>query len=97
MGSSARAIGCRAENRANESGEGVMGEYKQPALPRILDLFSGAGGCARGYQQAGFYVVGVDHRPQPRYAGDEFIQADATLFPLDGFDAIHASPPCQDH
>lgn len=65
--------------------------------PRLLDLFAGAGGAARGYQQAGFYVVGVDIEPQPRYAGDEFHQADAMDFPLDGYDAIHASPPCQDH
>jgi DNA (cytosine-5)-methyltransferase 1 len=60
-----------------------------------LDLFCGAGGAARGYQRAGFYVVGVDVKPQPRYAGDEFIQADALTFPLTGFGAIHASPPCQ--
>lgn len=65
--------------------------------PRILDLFCGAGGAARGYQLAGFHVTGVDHRPQPRYAGDVFIQADAMTFPLDGYDAVHASPPCQDH
>ncbi len=63
--------------------------------PRLLDLFSGAGGAARGYQRAGFYVVGVDVNPQPRYAGDEFIQGDAMTFPLEGFDVIHASPPCQ--
>lgn len=65
--------------------------------PRLLDLFCGAGGAAMGYSRAGFYVVGVDHKPQPRYAGDEFIQADAMEFPLEGYDAIHASPPCQDY
>jgi DNA (cytosine-5)-methyltransferase 1 len=43
----------------------------------MLDLFSGAGGCARGYQDAGFYVIGVDRHPMPNYAGDEFVQADA--------------------
>jgi DNA (cytosine-5)-methyltransferase 1 len=67
--------------------------------PRLLDLFCGAGGAARGYQRAGFYVVGVDINPQPHYAGDEFIQCDVLdLLALPGterFDVIHASPPCQ--
>jgi hypothetical protein len=82
-----------------QPGPGVAGEVDAHVTkPRLLDLFCGAGGCARGYQRAGFYVVGVDNRPQPRYAGDEFVQADALEYVRDHgheFDAIHASPPCQ--
>lgn len=63
--------------------------------PVLLDGFCSAGGATKGYQRAGFHVVGVDIEPQPNYCGDEFHQADFLEFPLDGFDAIHASPPCQ--
>jgi site-specific DNA-cytosine methylase len=65
---------------------------------RILDLFCGAGGAARGYQLAGWHVTGVDIVPQPHYCGDGFIQGDALDFLTANwrdFDAIHASPPCQ--
>lgn len=64
---------------------------------QLLDLFCGAGGAAVGYHRAGFEVVGVDHKPQPRYPfkfhlGDalEFVRAHGKEF-----DVIHASPPCQ--
>ena len=66
--------------------------------PRLLDLFSSAGGTSRGYQMAGFEVTGVDHKPQPRFAGDRFIQADALAYLAEHgheYDAIAASPPCQ--
>jgi DNA (cytosine-5)-methyltransferase 1 len=47
-----------------------------------------------GYHRVGFEVVGVDIELQPHYPF-EFHQADALTFPLEGFAAIHASPPCQ--
>ena len=66
--------------------------------PILLDAYCGAGGAARGYQRAGFCVVGVDKDPQPNYAGDEFIRADAIEYLMDhaaDYHAVHASPPCQ--
>ncbi len=62
--------------------------------PLLLDLFCGAGGASKGYYQAGFEVIGVDIKPQPHYPF-EFHLADALTYPLEGFNAYHASPPCQ--
>lgn len=71
--------------------------------PRLLDLFSGAGGAAMGYHRAGFDVVGVDHEPMPDYPF-EFIEDDALEVlgqvvrgSYGPFDAVHSSPPCQAH
>lgn len=73
---------------------------------RGLDLFCNAGGATAGYQNAfrkrGFplHMEGIDIRPQPRYIGDKFIQADVMDILLDTqyvrqFDFVHMSPPCQ--
>lgn len=71
--------------------------------PVLWDLFCCAGGAARGYELAGFRVLGVDREPQPRYPYP-FVRADA-LAVLRALvrdpvlramvRAVHASPPCQ--
>jgi hypothetical protein len=73
-----------------------------PKQYRILDLFCGAGGAGMGYRRAGFKVIGVDIETQPGYPGHDFVLADAIALLEDPhwvkhcqFDAIHASPPCQ--
>jgi DNA (cytosine-5)-methyltransferase 1 len=64
--------------------------------PRLLDLFCCAGGCSVGYHRAGWDVTGVDYAPQPDYPFT-FHRADALRYPLGGFDAYAASPPCKVH
>jgi DNA (cytosine-5)-methyltransferase 1 len=65
---------------------------------RLLDLYCGEGGAARGYIRAGWTVTGVDTRQlRARYPGT-FVRADAITYLTEHageFDAVHASPPCQ--
>ena len=69
---------------------------------KLLDLFCGAGGAAMGYHRAGFEIVGVDRRLQPRYPF-QFIRDDALRYlkamirtgGINEYDLIHASAPCQ--
>lgn len=54
-----------------------------------------------GYHHAGFRVIGIDHKPQPRYPF-RFAQGDAltilsALLRTENIAAIHASPPCKTH
>lgn len=72
---------------------------------RALDLFCCAGGVSVGLARAGFEVTGVDLNPKAEKYwrrgvepyGGTFVCADALEYPLEGFDLICASPPCQAH
>ncbi|MFJ5804822.1 DNA methylase [Streptomyces sp. NPDC093093] len=72
------------------------------SAPRVLDLYSCAGGAGAGYHQAGFLVHGVDIVDRPRYPF-RFRQGDALEVLADliatgdikQYTLAHASPPCQ--
>lgn len=79
-----------------------MGIDKDNMKPLILDLYCGAGGAAKGYDDAGFLIVGIDIHNQPRYPyqyyqGDAIEEMNNLLISgdIEMFQAIHASPPCQ--
>jgi hypothetical protein len=72
------------------------------ARPRLLDLFSCAGGAAMGYHRAGFTVHGCDiaHRPNypfPYHWGDAlaYLAHLITTGEIRRYAFVHASPPCQ--
>lgn len=65
--------------------------------PLLIDWYCCEGGAAKGYSEAGFDIIGIDDKPQPKYPF-AFIQCrddkvDPRLIAL--ADAHHASPPCQ--
>lgn len=68
-------------------------------VPRLLDLFCGAGGAGVGYKRAGFEVLGIDREPHPDapfiVLERDAMAALADVAFLDQFDAVHMSPPCQ--
>ncbi|MFC8715636.1 DNA methylase [Streptomyces sp. NPDC057197] len=70
--------------------------------PRLLDLFSCAGGAATGYARAGFVVDGCDiaHRPNypfPYHHGDALAYLTDLIASgeIRRYAFVHASPPCQ--
>jgi DNA (cytosine-5)-methyltransferase 1 len=66
-------------------------------MPLLLDFFCCEGGSAMGYHEAGFDIIGIDDKPQPRYPFAfiqcDFEAVDPRLIRL--ADALHGSPPCQ--
>jgi len=84
-----------ARKRAEDAARVPMDPTGVRRRPTLLDLFCGAGGCSYGYHSAGFDVFGVD---TSAHALQEYpfdcVEADALQISLDGYDAVHASPPC---
>jgi site-specific DNA-cytosine methylase len=66
-------------------------------MPRLLELFSGTGSVGRAFQRAGWEVVSVDLCPQfnPTHCVD--ILEWECPYPAGHFDAVHASPPCEQY
>lgn len=75
----------------------VIHERKVHLLPKVLDLFCGAGGASMGYNRAGFDVTGLDVKHGKRYPFTYWRMSieNVTQDTLSQFDLIHASPPCQ--
>jgi len=71
--------------------------------PRVLDVFSCAGGAGTGYHRAGFAVDGCDIADRPNYPFP-YHRGDALTYLAHLIDSgeirrytfVHASPPCQD-
>lgn len=69
---------------------------------KIAVLFDGAGLARLGLEMAGHDCTGVELNPIAHYlslmvGSGNCLLGDATIFDLSGFDAVWASPPCQQH
>ncbi|WP_030666116.1 DNA cytosine methyltransferase [Streptomyces cellulosae] len=72
------------------------------ARPRLLDLYSCAGGAGTGYSRAGFAVDGCDVAERPNYPFP-YHRGDALAYlahlintgEIRRYAFVHASPPCQ--
>jgi DNA (cytosine-5)-methyltransferase 1 len=76
--------------------------------PLMIDLFGGIGLAAIGFARAGFRVKCVENDPNriaehvsasddPAAEHIEAVEGNAITYPLDGADAVAASPPCTSH
>lgn len=94
-----------AKNMVDRDKGETLGNVVQ--RPLLLDLFCGIGGAAKGYERAGFDIIGVDWKVMPEYPYPIF-RADALDFMRSliyqdfkvignrpAVAAIHASPPCR--
>ena len=67
-------------------------------MPRLLELFCGTKSMGKAFEALGWEVVSVDILAsfEPTIVAD-IRTWDPTCFPQRYFDAIHASPPCQQY
>ncbi|MFD0405533.1 SAM-dependent methyltransferase [Kitasatospora sp. NPDC127116] len=95
-------------NHHHTGNQAALAEFLDQVLadaddrPVLVDFYCCQGGATHGYQQAGYYVIGVDLDDQPRYCGNAFIQGDAltvlaaaAAWITANAAAVHGSPPCQ--
>lgn len=65
---------------------------------KVLDLFCGVGGVARGFDRLGYETVGFDIEPQPKYPHEFHRQNLKEGLPSwvyeTEWDGVWASPPC---
>jgi hypothetical protein len=66
-------------------------------MPRLLELFSGTGSVGRAFERRGWEVVSVDVCPKFKPTHCVNILEWECPYPPGYFDAVHASPPCEQY